>query len=180
MKRMTILLSAATLALVPLMSAAKGNPKEPLITPTELQIFEDQITCSCSDPGEPELVGDVMATPITCTAQWTDVIGGLPDKATYGASFEVEVLDEATEDEQVDALMAELEGDWNTLCLDGTCVVPPTTFYLTYFDNGTDQIEVHAAVKAFYNGKDGSKPRNFKKTRSAEACYTNVPADPGV
>ena len=192
MKRMTILLSAAALALVPLVSNAKGGPKERPTTPEELQISDEDVTCSCSVSGDATEEDGVWVTPITCTnTQWPDVVGKLVDDdptddvgpydlATYGASFDVDLLDEATEGAQVDTLMAELEpeGNWSGLCNGDTCDVLETTFHLTNFD-GTQQIRVYAAVKAFYNGKDGDKPRNFEKARSAVACYTNVSTDLG-
>ena len=180
MKRITLILSAATLALAPLTSSAGKNSKDP-----EFVIPNDTVTCNCSEPGEPMMVVDgdgteVLATPITCTASWYDVVGAEAsyDSATYGASFDVEWLDDTSDDGQLEVLMAELEADWSELCDGSTCNVPETTFYLTNFDSGTQEVEVYAAVKAFSTGKVDNRPRNFRKSRPTEACGPLVPADP--
>ena len=190
---MTIFLTAATLALAPMMSSAGKNARTP-----ELLIDEAAMTCNCSDPGDPEPVlnedgspvlleggTEAIGAPVTCTASWPNAIGISPDhdfeSATYGASFDVELQDDATEEEQAEALKAELEvEDWSIPCNgenseNGTRCVLETTFHLTNFDSEGQNVEVYAAVKAFSTGKVKNQPRNFMKSRKMCEPYDTSP-----
>jgi len=149
MERMTILLTATTLALVPFASNAK---KPPNISDYVLEVF----SCSCvSEQGPVE--GDVI---YTCDVSWSDAIAGAANPATYGASIDVEWEQEGV---RVDGLRSvDLEYDWNEVCDGLACTVEDKKFMLT---NYTDQtVELTAAVKAFENKSKGRTPRNFVKS----------------
>ena len=179
MKRMILLLSATTLALAPLMSNAKNQREDSDFDPIVMG------ECSCAAPYDVEVTltnDDGTETTVTgkqydCGVTWTDVIGAgaadtgeASDPATYGASFDVEVHEGATEEAQV--LYSDIELDWHEVCQEsadpespGICTVNrgDAPFILT---NYADQdVTVEAAVKAFKTGKTGKTPRNFKKSR---------------
>ena len=186
MKRMTILLSAATLALVPLASHAAKKDRDPF---TYGPIAMGACKCAVTEGVEyTDENGFVQTDGVRydCSASWDDVIGAgteEPDKASYGASFEVEVLEEGGEDPQV--LNSEIDLDWSTVCAGsdvegemGTCTVEQgaAPFILTNY--ASQEVMVQAAVKALRTGPTGQVPRNFEKSRS-EACeIIPPPTDP--
>ena len=123
MKRMILLLSATTLALAPLMSNAKNQRENSDFDPIVMG------ECSCAAPYDVEVTltnEDGTETTVTgkqydCGVTWTDVIGAgaadtgeASDPATYGASFDVEVHEGATEEAQV--LYSDIELDWHEVC----------------------------------------------------------------
>jgi len=156
MKHMSILLSATVLATIPCVSSAKDVPTNPL---------NDALTveaCTCKAPVYDETY---LGMRYECSVTWNDVIATSENPATYGASFDVKLLDETTGDEEI--LFAELEYDWGDpegVCNGTSCTVVDAPFVLTNYTGET--VEVEAAVKAFENGSKGTKPRNFKKSRS--------------
>lgn len=148
MKRMTILLSATTLALAPFVCNAK---KPENISDFELEV----LSCSCTT--ELVLEGEVL---YTCGASWTDAIAGAANPATYGASIDVEWEQEG--DAQESSRSVDLDYDWSEACDLTACTVEDKQFILT---NYTDQIvTLTAAVKAFENRAKGRTPRNVVKS----------------
>ena len=170
MKRMTILLSAAALAMVPLTSNAKNQRIDSDFAPIEMGI------CTCAEPYAVTVDG-VDGMQFDCGVSWTDVIDAgatepdeEADPATYGASFDVEVVEEGAEEPQV--LNSDIDLEWSEVCeesaeagVPGTCTVAQgaAPFVLTNYTG--QEVVVEAAVKAFKTGKAGKTPRNFKKER---------------
>jgi len=161
MNRMMLFLSVATLAMSPLVAHAKKDAPEPEYTLTVQ-------SCSC----ESAAVGD-EAMAFVCDVSWDHVIGDA-EKATYGASLDVDLLDEGTG--AAESHSVELNYDWDQVCEGDTCAVE-ANFMLMGLTGQT--ATVTAAVKAFNNGRGGITPRNFRK--STLACSdgsTEVPAEP--
>jgi hypothetical protein len=162
MNRITLLLSATTIALAPLMSNAK--PQIPESDFDEIVMGE----CNCNAPYD-VMVDDgfgnmVPGKQFDCGVSWPDVISDSEESATYGASFDVEVT--PAEGEEAQSLDADMDLDWSVVC-DGTaCTVAPgaAPFVLTNLGD-TDEVLVEAAVKAFKTGRNGKAPRNFLKSR---------------
>ena len=189
MKRMTILLSAATLALVPLASHAAKKDRDPF---TYGPIAMGLCTCAVTEDVEYTDENEVVQTDgvqYDCSVSWEDVIGAgteEPDKAAYGASWEVEILEEDAEDPQV--LNSEIELDWSMVCAGsdaevedaevglGTCMVErkAAPFILTNY--ASQEVTVQAAVKALRTGPTGAVPRNFEKSSSG-VCGIDPPTD---
>jgi len=150
MKRMIMLLSAATLALVPFVSNAK---KPPNISDYDLEVLE----CSCDSVAG--LDDEVM---YTCDVSWTDAIADAVNPATYGASIDVDVEWEENGVAMDGLDSVDLDYEWTEVCELGTCTVEDVQFMLT---NYTDQIvTLKAAIKAFNNRSEGRTPRNFVKS----------------
>lgn len=129
-------------------------------------------TCSCDPPEavEVEITNDdgstttVMGQQYNCAVDWQDVIGDSEDPATYGASFDVEVM--TPDGEEAQALDADIDLDWSVVCSTGTCMVAAGDAPFVLYNLGdTDVVKVEAAVKAFKTGSAGGKPRNFIKSR---------------
>ena len=173
MKRMTILLSAATLALVPLASNAakkERSDSNPYVQPVAYDCACDVMNDYPYDIDQPELTGVLY----DCTVSWDDVISAgaeEPDKAAYGASFEVEVPEEGDEDAQVlnsDIDPEKIGLEWSDICTEaGVCTVlkGQAPFILTDFTGDPLGVTVEARVKAFETGSMGKVPRNFEKSR---------------
>ena len=79
MKRIIILLSAATLALAPFVSNAAKPSNE-----SDYPLLE-VLTCSCASEQSSE--DEVL---YTCGVSWTDEIANAVNSSTYGASIDVE------------------------------------------------------------------------------------------
>jgi len=129
-------------------------------------------TCSCNPPEEVEVeitnddgsTTTVMGQQYNCAVDWQDVIGGSEDPATYGASFDVEVM--TPDGEETQALDADIELDWSVVCSTGTCMVAAGDAPFVLYNLGdSDVVKVEAAVKAFKTGRTAAKPRNFIKSR---------------
>jgi hypothetical protein len=107
---MMILLTATTLALVPLASNAKK--------PSNISDYNlEELSCSCASEQGPE-EGDVIHT---CDVSWSDAIAGAVNPATYGASIDVEWEQEEV---AMDGLRSvDLEYDWSEVCDGFTCTV---------------------------------------------------------
>ena len=163
MKRMMILLTATTLALVPFASNAK-KPTNDSDYPLEV------LSCDCAS--EQGLEGEVI---YTCNVSWSDVIAEEREDnlATYGASIDVEWEEEDTELDRLAS--AELEYDWSEVCAGGTCRVENEMFRLINVPDGQNVI-LTAAVKAFDNRSEGRTPRSIDK--STMECDVVAPIDP--
>ena len=179
MKHTMLLLSAATLALAPLISNAKNQRTDSDFAPIEVG------ACSCAQPRDVEVTTinedgsetTVAGKQYDCGVTWTDVIADSVNPATYGASFDVEVLDQDTGD--VQELDADIDLDWSAVCADGTCTVEQGAAPFVLTDYAGQQVTVGASVKAFENGKNGKTPRNFEKSSTPEPCEIGPPpADP--
>lgn len=165
MKRTMLFLSAVALASASVVTNAKMGVENPDFGLVEMG------TCSCNLPEEVEVeitnddgsTTTVMGQQYNCAVDWQDAIGGSEDPATYGASFDVEVM--SADGEETQELDANIDLDWSVVCSTGTCMVAAGDAPFVLYNVGdTDVVMVEASVKAFKTGRAGGKPRNFIKS----------------
>jgi len=147
MKKYLALAGAVSLAATAITADAKNPHPEP-----EYEI--SNLECSC----------DWSAAPGSCTVSWDDV-----DASAYGADieFEAEWMDGSGVEMKTEAEL-ELDDLWQ--CEAGVCSAT-AEFVLPGGYPAEAEVEFEARVKGFDNGRDGPKPRNFRK----ETADCNLP-----